>query len=63
MAQSDPVQDSMERALGQDVTSFGYLYPLRVSDMCPSAVSRVTLCVMWRVRGSRLQFPALGTNI
>lgn len=45
MAQSDPVQDLMERALSQNVTSFGHLYTPRVSDMYLSAVGKVT-CVM-----------------
>lgn len=52
MAQSDSVQDPKERALSQDVASFGHLCTLGVSDTCLSAVDRVT-CVQ-SVRGSRL---------
>lgn len=44
MAQSDSVQDPKERALRQDVASFGHLCTLGVSDTCLSAVDRVT-CV------------------
>ena len=58
MAQSDSVQDPKERALNQDVASFGHLCTLGVSDTCLSAVDRVT-CVQ-SVRGSRLQFLSTG---
>lgn len=45
MAQSYPVQDPMERALSEDVTSFGHLYTLRVSDKYLSAVGGRVTCM------------------
>lgn len=45
----------MERALSQDVTSFGHLYMPRVSDMYLSAVDRATCVPMWNVEGEGLQ--------